>query len=68
MKAKKSKDDNWVVFNEEFDFSEYASEENRGQEHKFMFKFQKVMAAPEFKDAFISAKIHIVDFNKDDAE
>lgn len=59
-------DGGWVEFVEEFDFSQFASEENRRLEHKFDVKFRRNDVSPDFKDGYLVGKIQIVEFVKDD--
>jgi hypothetical protein len=65
LKAKKL-DGGWVEFNEEFDFSQFATLENRQKEHKFDVKFRRNDVSPDFKDGYIIGKIQVVEFLKDD--
>ena len=58
----------FTVFNEEFDFSQYGMEDKRDKEHQFEFNFKQIMVSPEFKDAYIIAKIQIVAYDPADID
>lgn len=64
----KNQDGQWLKFSEEFDFSQYIKKDSRDKEHKVEIKFKNKAQTNDFKDAFILAKIQVVEYNKNDVD